>query len=227
LIPRICVSILPKTITEALNLIDRAEEADATLIEVRLDGMQKHDGLTDLAEHGSLQKIATNKLTRYRGQFKGSEHEQKQILLRAARDGFEYVDIELSATNLREFTTEVSEQGAKPIVSYHEFDHSLEITELNNVIEQEMAFGAEICKIITTANHIEDNLTLLNFALAACKKTEVVCFAMGDYGKISRLLSPLFGCSFTFAALESGRETASGQMTIQEMRTSYKLLGLR
>ena len=227
MIPRVCISILPKTITEALNLIDRAEQAGANIIEVRLDGIQKHERLTELSEHGSLQKIATNKLKRYRGQFKGSEHEQKQILLRAARDGFEYVDIELSATNLREFTTEVSEQGAKPIVSYHDFDHSLEIAELSKVLEQEIASGAETCKIVTTANSIEDNLTLLNFAATTCKKTNLVCFAMGGSGKISRLLSPLFGCSFTFAALESGRETASGQMTIQEMRTSYKLLGLR
>jgi 3-dehydroquinate dehydratase len=39
------------------------------------------------------------------------------------------------------------------------------------------------------------------------------------------LLSPLFGAFFTFASLEQGSETASGQMSIQEMRTAYELLG--
>jgi 3-dehydroquinate dehydratase len=50
---------------------------------------------------------------------------------------------------------------------------------------------------------------------------------MGELGKISRLLSPVFGAFFTFASLEHGSETASGQMTIQEMKTAYELLGLK
>jgi len=221
------VSILPKTKSEALKLIDRAEEAGADLIEVRLDGLQKHDGLADLVKHGNVPKIATNKPASCRGQFKGNEAEQKQILLSAAKNGFKYVDIELSASNLKEFTTEASEHGAKSIVSFHDFDHTLELAKLNNVLEQEIACGADVCKIVMTAKRVEDNLTLLNFTVAACTRANIVCFAMGDYGKISRLLSPLFGCFFTFAALERGSETAPGQMTIQEMRTVYKLLGLR
>jgi 3-dehydroquinate dehydratase/shikimate dehydrogenase len=48
---------------------------------------------------------------------------------------------------------------------------------------------------------------------------------MGKLGKISRLLSPLFGGFLTFAALERKSETASGQMTIQEMKELYSLLG--
>jgi 3-dehydroquinate dehydratase len=48
---------------------------------------------------------------------------------------------------------------------------------------------------------------------------------MGELGKVSRLLSPLFGGFFTFASLEQGSETASGQMTIQEIKATYELLG--
>ena len=212
--PQICISIQPKTAPEALKLIDRAEKASADLIEIRLDAMQKPENLVGLAKHGEIPKIATNKLVRHHGGFKGTEFEQKRILLNAAKDGFEYIDIELSASNLREFTTEVSEYGSKPIVSFHDYNHSLELAKLNNVLEQEISSGADVCKIVTTARRIEDNLTLLNFTEAACKRANIVCFAMGDYGKISRLLSPLFGCFFTFAALESGGETAPGQMTI-------------
>jgi 3-dehydroquinate dehydratase-1 len=226
LTPRICVSILPKTANEALKLIDKAEEAAADLVEVRLDELKNVGSLVDLASHGEKPKIATNRLTSCRGKFTGTETEQKQILLTAAKSGFEYVDIELSASNLREFTTEISEYGAKPIVSFHDFAHSLELAELHTVLEREIACGADVCKIVTTARRLEDNLTLLNFTAAACKRTNVVCFAMGDLGKVSRLLSPLFGCLFTFAALECGSETAPGQMTVEEMKIAYKLLGL-
>lgn len=223
---RICVSILPQTSSEALKLIEKAEEAKADLIEIRLDKLENYEKLGDLASHGETPKIATNKLSSYRGNFKGTETEQKQILLTAAKTGFNYVDIDLSTSNLKEFTTEASELGAKLIVSFHDFEGVLKLADLERVLEREIACGADICKIVTTATRFEDNLTLLNFSSAACKRCSVVCFAMGGTGKVSRLLSPLFGCTFTFAALESGSETASGQMTIQEMRKAYKLLGL-
>ena len=224
--PRVCVSILPKTSTQALQLIEKAEEAKADLIEVRLDKLKKQDRLADLASHGKTVKIATKKFLSYRGNFKDTETEQKQILLTAAKAGFNYVDIELSTSNLKEFTTQISDLGAKLIVSFHDYEGTLKLTELNSVLEEEIACGADICKIVPTAKRFEDNLTLLNFCSAASKRCSVVCFAMGEPGKVSRLLSPLFGCEFTFAALETESETASGQMTIQEMRSAYKLLGV-
>ena len=82
-----------------------------------------------------------------------------------------------------------------------------------------------VCKIVTTAKKIEDNLAVLNFVSAMSSKAKLVCFCMGEQGKVSRLLSPMFGAFFTFASLEQGSETAAGQMTIQEMRATYDLLG--
>jgi 3-dehydroquinate dehydratase type I len=54
----------------------------------------------------------------------------------------------------------------------------------------------------------------------------LVCFCMGEKGKVSRLLSPMFGAYFTFASLE-GDSTAPGQMSIAEMRNAYALLGVK
>lgn len=219
---KICVSILPKTVPEALQLIEKAEFAHADFIEVRLDRLkdclENHRGLADLAAHGKPAKIATDKSAR-------PEMEQQQILVSSARSGFEYVDAELSTPQLEDLVKKLKAQGAKPIVSFHKFDGSLSIFELNSVLEKEISGGAEVCKIVTTAKQMVDNLTTLNFTSAASSKTKLVCFCMGELGKISRLLSPLFGCFFTFASLERGSETASGQMTIQEMKTAYELLG--
>jgi 3-dehydroquinate dehydratase len=49
---------------------------------------------------------------------------------------------------------------------------------------------------------------------------------MGEAGKISRLLSPVFGGFFTFASLEKGAQTATGQMSISELKSAYTLLGI-
>jgi len=222
---RICVSFLPKTIAEALRLIEKAEEVHADLIEVRLDYLENQRGLADLAAHGETPKIATNMPRSCQGKFSGTELERQQTLRSAAKSGFEYVDVELSTSKLKDFVKEVNELGAKPIVSFHEFNGSLSSSELNSILEKEIASGAHVCKIVTTAKRIEDNLTILNFTSTASSKTKLVCFCMGELGKVSRLLSPLFGGFFTFASLEQGSETASGQMTIQEMKAAYELLG--
>lgn len=219
---RICVSILPKTIPEALRLIEKAEAAHTDFIEIRLDRLESclenNLRLADLASYGKTPKIATDRSSR-------SETKQRQMLLSAAKCGFEYVDVELSTPQLKDQLRELAALGAKPIVSFHKFDGSLSAYELNSVLEREISSGAEVCKIVTTAKQIRDNLTTLNFTSTASSKTKLVCFCMGELGKVSRLLSPLFGGFFTFASLERGSETASGQMSIREMKSTYALLG--
>jgi len=216
---RICVSILPKTATEAISLIEKAEESHADLVEVRLDSLKDTTDLKSLAS-GRVPRIATSRRAAV------TESDPQQTLLHAAKVGFEYVDIDVHTPNLKEDIKEIINFGAKPIVSFHDLLGPLETSKLEAILEKEMICQAEVCKIVTTARSIADNLPLLDFTSKASRKTKVVCFAMGEQGKISRLLAPIFGAFFTFASLERGSETAPGQMTIQEMRSSYKLLGL-
>jgi 3-dehydroquinate dehydratase-1 len=224
---KVCVSVPPKTVEEAFSLIEEAEAQHADLIEVRLDSLKNHDRIAEIPRCSKTPLIATNKSLEYHGEFSGSEEERQKILVDAARNGFEYVDVDLFIPNMRELIDELREAGAKPIVSFHDFDITFELSRLNLVLEEEIAAGAEVCKIVTTANQVEDNLTTLNLVSMASKKTKIVCFAMGELGKPSRLLSPVFGAFFTFASLDEERKTAEGQLTIQEMRRAYKLLGLK
>jgi 3-dehydroquinate dehydratase type I len=224
---KVCVSVPPKTVEEAFDLIEEAEAQHADLIEVRLDSLKNHARIAEIPRCSKTPLIATNKSIEYHGKFSGSEDERQKILVDAARNGFEYVDVDLFTPNMRELIANLREAGAKPIVSFHDFDTTLELSRLNIVLEEEIALGAEVCKIVTTANQVEDNLTTLNFVSEASKKAKIVCFAMGELGKPSRLLSPVFGAFFTFASIDEKRKTAKGQLTIQEMRRAYELLGLR
>jgi len=98
---------------------------------------------------------------------------------------------------------------------------------MKKILDEQIDMGASVCKIVVTARHIEDNLPILSFVSFASTAAQLVCFCMGEEGKTSRLLSPAFGAYFTFAALDTTNQTAPGQMTINEMRTAYKLLGIR
>ncbi|MEM3627704.1 MAG: type I 3-dehydroquinate dehydratase, partial [Candidatus Bathyarchaeia archaeon] len=118
---KICVSIPPKTTNEALHLIEKAEESKADYIEVRLDYLENFDGLADIANHGKVPMIATNRLQSCRGKSSGDKYKQQRLLLAAAQKGFEYIDVELSTPNLRELIEEIKSLGVKPIISFHDF----------------------------------------------------------------------------------------------------------
>jgi 3-dehydroquinate dehydratase type I len=223
---KICVSVPPKTVAEALNLIAKAENQRTDFIEVRLDSLRKHKELADIAHCSDTPLIATNRSPECQGKFLGSENERKKILLDAAANGFEYVDVELFTPGLKETVDNLRGMGVKAILSFHDFHETPSLSQLNDVLRREIDSGADVCKIVTTARLVEDNLTVLDFVSKVSESARIVCFSMGDLGKPSRLLSPVFGAFFTIASLESGRKTASGQLTIQEMRTVYKALGL-
>jgi 3-dehydroquinate dehydratase type I len=226
-IARICVSILPKNKVEALNLIKQAEEAQADLIEVRLDYFEKSIDIGDLTKSTRTPLIATNKLQSERGFFTGDDAERQHTLLNAAKNGFKYVDIDVSSPRYNETINKIKLLGVKSVASYHKFTGALNVSEMEKILDIEIASGANVCKIVTTANQIEDNLTVLNFISEAYSKAKLVCFCMGEYGKISRLLSAMFGAFFTFASLNQGSETVTGQMSVEEMRSAYELLGMK
>jgi len=224
---KVCVSVPPKTVDEAFCLIEKAEAQHADLIEIRLDSLKNHDRIAEIPRCSKTPLIATNKSMEHHGKFCGSEDERQKILVDAARNGFEYVDVDLSTPNIGKLVGNLHKVGAKTIVSFHDFDWTPRLSQLNKVLEVEIAWGAKVCKIVTTARNVEDNLTILDFVSKASKKAKLVCFAMGELGKPSRLLSPVFGAFFTFASLDEKRKTAKGQLTIQEMRRAYEVLGLR
>jgi len=217
---RICVSLQPKTAIEAQALTRKAEELHVDFVEVRLDMLERNVRLADLTAHTKTSLIAADRSKR-------PEADRQTMLLAAAKSGFKYVDTDLQSPKLQNFINQSKAAGAKCIVSSHDVYKTPTIQELNRILEREVSSGADVCKIVTTAQTVEDNLTLLQFIKDAPIRKKPVCFAMGALGRTSRLLSPVFGSFFTFAALERGSETAPGQMTVQEMRAAYELLDLK
>ena len=224
---RICVSILPKNNAEALRLIEKAESAQADLIEVRLDCLEESRSLQNLVKSTKIPLIATNKLKAERGFFSGTETDRQRTLLNAAKSGFEYVDVDFTSSKRSETIGKIKDLNVKSIISYHKFEGVLSVSAMEKILDEQIANGASVCKIVLNANQIEDNLPILSFVSFASAKANLVCFCMGEHGKTSRLLSTVFGAYFTFASLEKGSETASGQMSISEMRTAYSLLGIK
>jgi 3-dehydroquinate dehydratase type I len=213
--PRICAAITggdTAAIERAAPLVD--------LFEVRLDLIGK--GWREVA--GRLKKpwLACNRRAEEGGKWQGSEAERIEELLSALDLGANIIDIELAAPDL----AKVVRQGkgrAECLVSQHDLDGTPPLEKLREIVRRELAAGADICKIVTTASNMADNIIVLRL-IRDFPKVKIVSFAMGEVGQLSRVLAPLAGAYFTYASLEPGRESAAGQLTIEELRTIYGMV---
>jgi 3-dehydroquinate dehydratase type I len=224
---RICVPLATYNPLDLIPLIQRAQSEGAALIEIRLDYMDKVEGIEKVVENASVPLIATNRQHQQGGSRNQDEETRIQNLIEAARSGFQYADIELTAKDVASVTPKLKDLGVKPIVSFHDFKSTPSQDELERIVNTQIDSGAELCKMITTANNVEDNLTCFQLLTKMGQSTKLVCFAMGENGVLSRALSPIFGGYFTYASLQSGMETATGQISISELQRLYKILGVR
>ena len=94
---------------------------------------------------------------------------------------------------------------------------------LKEIVESELAAGADICKVVTTTRKFEDNLTILQL-ISEFPAQRIVAFAMGDLGLTSRILCPLIGGDFTYASISEGKESAPGQITVKDLSQIYGML---
>ena len=84
--------------------------------------------------------------------------------------------------------------------------------------------AAAFYKIATHAAETADVVAHFDLlARGASEGRPLVALAMGSKGIASRILGPAHGGAFTFCALEAGRESAPGQLSLDEMTRLYRV----
>jgi 3-dehydroquinate dehydratase type I len=224
--PRICVSISPSTTSELLDHLHRAQALLADLAEVRLENLHDRVHLQELLARDelSIPLIATNRPS-IEENGHGSDDARLDPLLDAVEAGFQFVDVELSTKNLRDALDKLREKGAKIILSSHDHSKTPSRLELESTLAKMMPNKPDICKLVTTAQNMADNLRVLNLLEERHTAIPLVCLAMGKQGMWSRILAPFYGAPFTYASIEPGKETAPGQPSISELRQIYNIIG--
>jgi 3-dehydroquinate dehydratase / shikimate dehydrogenase len=193
--------------------------AVADILELRLDLIADPD-LNVLFDSASLPVIATCRSKIDGGQFKGQEEARIQLLRDALRA--DYVDIEVSTPRelLQPFLEGVD--PSKIILSYHDFSHTPE--DFNPLYDAMCELPGDIIKIVTYARDLHDNLKMFDLLKRAKQENKkLIGLCMGDLGEISRVLSPLFGGFLTFGSLETGQESAPGQMPAKTLKDIYRV----
>ena len=224
-LPRVCVAISGSTADE---LVEKAEAVarDNTFIEFRLDYISR-PGLAlprikqFTESHPHVAVIATCRRVASGGKFQGAIAAQLEILGKAAAAGCQIVDVELqTASRLKPTQFEKLRSKAAVILSYHDF-HATQ--KLDEILKKMAKYPADFYKLVGTAKTLYDNVTLIRFLEKHQDEHTLVALCMGEQGIISRVLGVRAGSSFTFAALTEGEKTAAGQVTAQDLRSTYRI----
>ena len=207
-------------ITEDDREVISAAEPLVDLFEVRIDLIGER--WPEVAQELTTPWLACNRLAAEGGRWVGTEARRQEELLKALGLGASIIDLELATPDLARLVEAVKKK-ARCLISFHNFSATPPIEELEGIIKHQLAAGADICKLVTTASSIDDNLRLLRL-YGKFGSQKLVAFAMGELGVLSRTLSPLAGAEFTYAALVADRQSAPGQMTVAQLTEIYRLL---
>lgn len=213
--PRICAVITGKD-TAAITAAGKI----ADLFEIRIDLVGK--GWEKTAARLHKPWVATNRDIAHGGKWRRSEGDRVAELFKAAALGADIVDIETDAPGIEEIVPRIKEK-ARCMISFHDWEGTPPSNYLEGLVKQQLKLGADICKIITTARQIEDNLTMLRL-IGKFPRADVVSFAMGQEGLASRIMCPLAGGYMTYASIKEGEGSAPGQITASAMREIYRMI---
>ena len=226
----ICIPIVASTTGAALVQMEKSAPL-ADVLELRIDQIRDVN-LEQLmnGKRSGTQILVTNRRKDEGGVFPGSESERLALLKDAVALGADYVDIEAITEKhlIGELRAQIEKHHSRTrwIISSHDFSGTPSEKALIKKFNACKRIGGDIVKIVTHAHAMEDNLRILGLIpYARDKGQQIIALCMGKQGKISRVMAPLLGAYWSYASLEKGAESAPGQLTAEEMRLIYKLLG--
>src|SRR3989338_4043914 len=209
-----------KTAEECKKQIKKAVEQGATMVELRIDYLEKFDGVQEIIQSSPVPLIVTFRRKENGGLFEGNEKLRIETLNQAIKSGADYVDIELDAKDINQVIKTAKENNCQVIVSQHDFNSTPEIKTMQKWLVQASKLG-DIVKIVPKANSTEDaEKVIVLLEIARQLNIPIVSFAMGEKGKNTRALSIVFGSKWTYCSIDNA--VGPGQVSIKEMKEVLK-----
>jgi len=154
------------------------------------------------------------------GKFEGDEKERISILKLIAEYNPFLLDIEFNTIkNNRALAKYLKSTKTNILISWHDFKKTPGFEELKKMMKQMIKFSVNV-KIVSTAKSIDDSTQILQL-YSKKGSNNLIAFAMGDKGEISRILCLYLGSPYTYVSI--GRPVAPGQFSIAEMKKIINL----
>lgn len=226
--PQVCVSLMAKDYTDLMVQAKELNQSMADIVEWRVDYYEKAKEIEEIVHVlNDLRACFTDKvlLFTFRTLDEGGEQaigltDYKNLYLAVAQtQQIDLMDVELSYAEFlgRQFVQEIKNQKIQVIISHHDFEKTPDDATLIFKIGVMNQFGADVGKLATMPQSLEDVLRMLGLITKArgFSQLPLAVISMGDYGKISRVSSELIGSVLTFGAI--GETSAPGQIPIETL----------
>ncbi|MDH3203626.1 MAG: type I 3-dehydroquinate dehydratase [Nitrosopumilus sp.] len=211
-----CISIAENTpykIKYTLNIALKKSE----FVEVRFDFLKTEQipETLEIIKKDLNKVVCTLRPKTEGGKFSGNEKERIAILKLIAEYNPFLLDVEFNTlkknTSLKKY---LNSTKTKILVSWHDFKKTPKSTDLRKKMNQMRKFSSNV-KIVSTAKSTDDSTRMLELYNEK-GNTNLISFAMGDFGRISRILCLYLGSPYTYVSL--GRAIAPGQFSVDEVK---------
>lgn len=216
-----CTSIAEKSPTKLKQTLKIALKK-SDYVEMRLDFLKPENipQVLESLKHTLDRAVCTLRPKNEGGKFEGNERERKSILKLIAEYNPFLLDVEFNTIKKDKNLFEYLRKSKTPLlISEHDFKKTPTLSELLKKIKQMSKFSKNI-KIVTTAKNTDDSTRVLQL-YSKKGKINLIAFAMGDAGRISRILSLYLGSPYTYVSL--GRPVAPGQFSVDEVKRIINL----
>ncbi|MEK0359941.1 MAG: type I 3-dehydroquinate dehydratase [Nitrosopumilus sp.] len=211
-----CVSIAEKTPYKIKQVLKIALKK-SDYAEVRFDFL-KIEQIPEALEtiKKDLKKIVcTLRPKTEGGKFPGNEKERIAILKLIAEYNPFLLDVEFNTLKRNSSLVRyLKSTKTKLLVSWHDFKKTPSSAELKKKMNQMTKFSFNV-KIVSTAKSTNDSSRMLEL-YSKKGRSNLISFAMGDLGRISRILCLYLGSPFTYVSL--GNPVAPGQFSVDEVK---------
>ncbi|GDY15926.1 3-dehydroquinase [Nitrosopumilaceae archaeon] len=202
------------------NLKDALKKSD--YVEIRFDFLKTNEipKTLETIKNDLKRVVCTLRPKSEGGKFEGSEKERISILKLIAEYNPFLLDVEFNTIKEnKELANYLKSTKTKLLISWHDFKKTPKFSELKNIMSKMTKFSHNV-KIVTTAKSVDDSTRTLQL-YSKNEKNNLIAFAMGDNGRISRILCLYLGSPYTYVSL--GKPVAPGQLSIDEVKKIISL----
>ena len=233
--PKICVSLTATNQEALLQQVELINQSPVDVVEWRVDYFEESDDLEKVcATLAAIKAQLVDQLLlfTFRTLEEGGE---KAISLAAYKTLYQtiapagmvdMVDIELKRIEFlgRSLIQEMKAASIIVILSSHDFDKTPDDATLIFQIGVMNQMGADIGKIATMPQDLNDVLRLMGLITKArgFNQLPLITMSMGELGKISRVSGAVTGSVLTFGAI--GEASAPGQIPVEQLAQTLEIL---
>lgn len=214
-----CVSIADTTPAKVLSTLKTALKK-SDYAEIRFDFLMPKEIPKTLQITKKYHKrcVFTLRPITQGGKFPGTEKERLSILKLLSEYNPFFIDVEFSASKNNDLIRYIKKTKTEILVSWHDFTKTPTAAMLYQKHQQMKKISNNV-KIVTTAKSTKDTAVVLS--LYKKQGNGLIAFAMGDFGRISRILCLHLGAPYTYVSL--GKPVAPGQFSLDEIKSLQNL----